>query len=131
MKTECIKFLKWVFEKRKIKLNFDVEDMWSDYEREQRPRNYGMVYLNFKIAEFYQIGAGWIRTRNRSRNQVEPRLMGYLIMRSYGHQNDAIAGFYNVTSSAVTRGIQSIERDIATKKVLGSIYTSIKKSLDK
>jgi len=126
MKTESIKFLKWVFAKRKLKLDFDTDDMWEDYEREHRVKNYGCLYINWAVAEHFEVDPIWLKTQGKDRARTLPRQMAQYLMSCFGHSNGTIGVFYNQDHSNITHSLKTIRNEIATNKMVESTIAQIK-----
>ena len=116
MKEECIKFAKYLFEKREIELDFDVEDMYSQYE--PKKKNYGLIYMNWAVANHFDVDAEWIKFPGHEGKRVLWRRLTQHAMSQYGHRNVAIADFYNVSRSNITQGATYLRNDVSTNKAV-------------
>ena len=126
MKAECIKFLKWVFAKRKLKLDFDVDDMWEDYYLDNKQKNYGCLYINWVVAQHFEVDPIWMKSKGKEHTRTLPRQIAQYMMGCFGHSNDTIRKFYNQDHSNITHSLKTIRNEIATNKLVESTVNEIK-----
>ncbi len=116
MKTESIKFARWLLKREGIDLTFDMDDAWEDYFREITPRNFGMVFINFKVAEYFEIDAMWMKQPGREINRVFPRQVAQYCMWTLGYKNDTIRLFYSQNHASVTHSIRTVMNYMTTDR---------------
>ena len=114
METESINFARWLFDKVEIEPTFDFKDMYDTYNFQTKPRNYGMVYINFHVADFFNVDSEWLREKGRHRPKVQTRQIAQYIMKQFKHDETAIAEFYRQDRSNIYNSVTHIEDLIDT-----------------
>lgn len=114
MKTDSINFARWLFEKLEIEPTFDFESEYKNYDFNTKPRHYGMVYLNFHIADFFGVDSEWLREKGRRRSKVQSRQIAQYIMKEFKHSETDIADFYHQNRSNIYNSISHIKDMIET-----------------
>ena len=114
MKEECIKFTKWIFKRKEIELTFDVDDMWDEYEFEQKPRNFGMCRINWEVGNYYGVDPLWIKAPGQETIRVRYRRIAQRTMLQLGHRHKSISTFYNVSRANISQGMSTINNEIET-----------------
>jgi chromosomal replication initiation ATPase DnaA len=72
-------------------------------------KHYGMPYLNFKVAEKFEIDPDFLLMKTRLLKVVYPRRVAMYLMRLCGHSCVAIGKYYHMDHSSVTASTQQIE----------------------
>jgi len=114
MKTESIKFARWLLKDQGIEPECDIDLKYEEYDFKTKPRNYGMVYINFHVAAFFDVDSEWLREKGRRRPKVQSRQIAQYIMKEFKHDETAIAGFYHQDRSNIYNSIDTVKNLIET-----------------
>jgi len=93
-------------------------------------KGYGMIFLNWKVANFYGVEPEVLFTKSRKREIVLPRQIAVYFMREFHHNLNAIKRFYgykqhSTVINAVKVVSNLIETDPKFRKMMGNLMDEL------